>query len=424
MSDSLMISQPSATFCAMPWIGGMINPMGQFRACCIQNESSIDPSSNIKEHTVEDVRRLPFWNEVRRSMLLGERHHSCQACWQLEDMGVTSSRQSRADEWQIIADRFGGIQPNQDGTLSARDKIHFWDIRETNLCNMKCVMCGPAYSSLWNAESILHPNVIVPPMTNDDKLSPVIDAGRISKQDLFQTIVDDIDQIDTFYFAGGEPLISPIHWRIIDLLVERQAWHVRLIYNTNISKLTYHGRDIIEAWRKFDHVNVCCSIDAIGPRAEYVRFGTIWSNIDANWRRLKKELPASASISITTSSLTIGGLKQLLDWTKEFDFFPGQLSCNNVVWGPTWASMQILPDDLKLRLWDDLRPTILDTLDQRSYDALESCLFSKLSESEEADAHHHFAWFITGFDKIRQRRMTDVCPELKDFYESILDAKK
>ena len=56
--------------------------------------------------------------------------------------------------------------------------------------------------------------------------------------------------VEEIYFAGGEPLISDHHYHIIDKLLENQIYVHTIRYNTNLSTLTYKGRNIIDIWKE------------------------------------------------------------------------------------------------------------------------------------------------------------------------------
>ena len=76
------------------------------------------------------------------------------------------------------------------------------------------------------------------------------------------------------------------HYKMLELLIEKNLTHVRLIYNTNFSELTYKKRDVLTMWKQFDSVSVGASLDGMGARGEYMRKGTVWNDIEDNRKRL------------------------------------------------------------------------------------------------------------------------------------------
>ena len=86
----------------------------------------------------------------------------------------------------------------------------YWDVRFTNLCNFKCRMCGPAFSSNWVNEY----NAMYGP-SDIEKIS----YTRGNKQLNWEMIEPYIDNLHKIYWAGGEPLMMEEHWRIMDELI-------------------------------------------------------------------------------------------------------------------------------------------------------------------------------------------------------------
>ena len=405
-------------FCPLPWIGSTILPSGSVTSCCIQKEEEHASSLNVKNHTIDEIRHSEYWNNLRRDLINGVSHPSCSRCWKLEKAGLKSARHGRISEFAYRLDDLRDLDINLDGTLAENSPIRFWDVRETNLCNMKCVMCHPSLSSLWNEEAIKH-NTIVPPMQNTDRLTAVIDASDISKENLLETILSNLHHAESFYFAGGEPLISGMHWSILDALVEQELFNVRLMYNTNLLKLGWHGKSVIDYWQKFNDVYVGVSIDCTGTRAEYVRYGTVWSTVKDNFEKLVDALPRAAALSITTGLMTIGGLKATLRWAKLYQLETSRLLCNNVVYGPLWANMKILPIDLKNRIWEDVYKELETLPTMQAHDSIKNELFDELDDELLLYTRKEFKRHVSVLDGIRGTNFKSACPELADFYDGI-----
>jgi len=104
-------------------------------------------------------------------------------------------------------------------------------------------------------------------------------------------LLEHIDYVEQIYFAGGEPLTMDEHYVILDELEKREMFHVRLIYNTNFTQIKLKDREVFDYWKKFDSVSVGASLDAMGPRAEYIRKGTKWSAVEENRRKMMEICP-------------------------------------------------------------------------------------------------------------------------------------
>ena len=55
-----------------------------------------------------------------------------------------------------------------------------------------------------------------------------------------------LKDIEDFYFAGGESLITDKHYDILDHLIAENKTNALLQYNTNLSNLNYKKKSIID----------------------------------------------------------------------------------------------------------------------------------------------------------------------------------
>ena len=112
-----------------------------------------------------------------------------------------------------------------------------------------------------------------------------------ANDNLFDPFKSYLKDIEDFYFAGGEPLITDKHYDILDHLIAENKTNALLQYNTNLSNLNYKKKSIIDYWKQFKLVQVRASLDHYGDRAEYIREGTDWNLIIENLKKVKKECP-------------------------------------------------------------------------------------------------------------------------------------
>jgi organic radical activating enzyme len=171
-----------------------------------------------------------------------------------------------------------------DGTLD-RFELTYWDIRFSNLCNLKCRSCGHIFSSQWFQDQA---QLSGPEWKKHNRVLNY--AGRF-ETDAWDQLVEHLDYVEQIYFAGGEPLLMEEHYRILDELVRRERFDVRLIYNTNFTHTDLKGRSVFEYWKLFDSVSVGASLDASGARAEYIRKGTDWAVVEENRRSMLEICP-------------------------------------------------------------------------------------------------------------------------------------
>ena len=106
----------------------------------------------------------------------------------------------------------------------------YWDIRFSNLCNLSCRSCGYIFSSNWYQDQAKLAG-------GDWKLkNPVMNYAGRTETDMWEQLEPHLDYVEQIYFAGGEPLLMEEHYKILDELVRRERFDVRLVYNTNFTK--------------------------------------------------------------------------------------------------------------------------------------------------------------------------------------------
>jgi len=92
-----------------------------------------------------------------------------------------------------------------------------------------------------------------------------------------------------------------------------------LVYNTNCTTLYYKNQYIPDLWKPFNSVMINASIDAVGPAAEVVRSGTVWSDVDtvlSTLQQMTKTTRLGLSVTPVISALNIWWFDQ---WLEYFD---------------------------------------------------------------------------------------------------------
>jgi sulfatase maturation enzyme AslB (radical SAM superfamily) len=149
------------------------------------------------------------------------------------------------------------------------------------------------------------------------------------------------------YFTGGEPLINPEHWNLLEHLIDiGRANSITLMYNTNLTTLKYKQKNIIDIWKQFKNVTISCSIDAIGKPLEYIRSGADWKKINTHIEQListTKDSSIKIAITPVISILNIWFLEELIIFAKQRNIEVNP----NILTGPDYLSIDVMPDFLK-----------------------------------------------------------------------------
>jgi glutamate-1-semialdehyde 2,1-aminomutase len=141
------------TFCVLPFCQSMIMNDGKARLCC---RSTLDMTSEGRSLSLHWATLADIWNSdhlrsVRSRMLEGKEVEDCRQCYTTEAEGGTSLRQMMntsplfnvAGEDNIL-EKAKTIVYDQDGKAPPPSSLHLW---LGNLCNLKCRMCSPIFSS-------------------------------------------------------------------------------------------------------------------------------------------------------------------------------------------------------------------------------------------------------------------------------------
>jgi len=268
----------SKTFCMYPWIHLHAYPTGEALPCCMADPAA--KIGNCKTQTLKEIWNSPEQRKLRVDMLGETKHKACHHCYEKEESGFFSGRQSANKHHGHLIERV--LETKEDGTYE-NFEMAYWDIRFSNLCNLSCRSCGHIFSSSWYQDQV---KLAGPEWGKANK--PIVYAGQ-HKTDMIEQLMEHIDYVEQIYFAGGEPLVMEEHYIILDELVKRGKTDTRLIYNTNFTNTKLKDKHVFDYWAKFAGVSVGASLDAMGPHAEYIRKGTKWDTVEDN-RRLMMEM--------------------------------------------------------------------------------------------------------------------------------------
>ena len=257
MAFNKKILEESKTFCLAPWLSIHTWPDGKTFPCCIWNSN--EPVGNINDESLKDIWNNDTMRRTRIGMLNEEKISSCRRCYHLEETGDKSYRQRiNKEHWDKI-DYIDGT--DSDGNLRIMN-LHLWDIRISNFCNFKCRSCGLGLSSSWYSDSKA--------LGQNPEKALININDKASFMDMLEPHYDCVDEI---YFAGGEPLMMPEQYQILDKLLELGRTDVNIRYSTNFSNMSFKGKHIFEYWKKFPNLELYVSIDGVGKVGEYVRKG-------------------------------------------------------------------------------------------------------------------------------------------------------
>jgi len=396
----------SNTTCILPFVHLYSEPKGEMKPCCIA--AGFDEPLNLKTLTIEEAFNSPQMKELRKDMLEGKRNKVCEVCYKKEDLNNHSPRTdfNKNNLWKM---------PEVKEDYSVDSQFQHIDIRFSNLCNFKCRMCNHDFSSNWHEDS--------------QKIHNYTDKGRTKVMKVSDTIVEDLiphlKNIKSFYFAGGEPLIIPEHYKVLKHLYDtmpviEQHWgNVRPLsihYNTNLSVITYDENSLVELWKGFDRVFLSISCDGIGEVGEYQRIGFLHDKFITNLKTIQKYFTPKSpydggfglqyNFQYTTTIWNAYHIFDFIKFMKENDFIKTSEHIDfYYAWSPSYASLNNLPDYEKVRLVEFLENGIKDLTEQKTIDELKDLIKFINSTNNVEKAVEGLFHFTTEMDKMNN---TDV----------------
>lgn len=347
----------SDTFCILPYIHLYTEPKGEMKPCCIAD--GFDEPLNLRTMSIENAFNSPQMKQLRKDMEEGKRNKACDVCYKREDATGHSPRVdvfNTNDMW---------TKPELGEDYSAPSDFQHIDIRFSNLCNFKCRMCNHDFSSNWYEDM----QKIRPDNVREKKVIKATDT-------IVEDLIPHLSKIKSFYFAGGEPLIMPEHYKVLNYLHKNfpkvkfythespepfmEKVDISIHYNTNLSILRFEKTNLIPIWKDFKQIFLSISCDGIGKVGEYQRTGFNTEIFEKNLKEIKKHF---RPVNIQTSEGH--GLKYNFQYTTTnmnayhiFDFIEYMLENEHITesgqidfyyaWSPNeFALSKILPSEKK-----------------------------------------------------------------------------
>jgi len=392
-------------FCMAPWVHMSIWQKGEAFPCCVYDWRT--PIGNIKDQGIAGAWNSEDMKNLRLEMLAGNAPKGCERCTKLDKQGIYSYRRKITEDYKHHLPLVDTT--NEDGSV---DKVNlaYFDIRFSNLCNMKCRSCGPHFSSKWAEDTVGKPVII-----------------QIDHEEMWDEIEQYIDTIEEIYFTGGESLFMDQHYRLLDMIIANNK-HPKLVYNSNGSKLEHKGKSVTDYWKKIkNNIEFQVSLDQIGKKAEYTRHGQKWSTIENNLKFIRDNIPNVAIIpNPTISVLNIMDLKEIIEYLFENKLVTEcNINLNNILMTPEWMSIQILPKHLKRKVEENLNLFLYNSLDNYEMEPVirniyMDCIPKIINIMNESDESHRISEFkqeMQKLDKIREENFLEVFPELGELYE-------
>jgi sulfatase maturation enzyme AslB (radical SAM superfamily) len=409
-----------------PFTGLATREDGAIKVCCRSA-----PIGFIKDSSLEEIWNNDTIREVRKQVLSGERPEVCKPCFDLEDQGVESLRQRHING--VIPEARINLYPNALSALNDDFTMPFefptMEIKLNNLCNLKCRMCNPLDSTSWQDWKEVEPfykkenNFLVHTIKElVNKPGQYIDAFDDTDNwwKSFEKLLPYFRRVE---FAGGEPLMDPQHYKILDML-KPYGKQIEIKYATNGTTLGISkNRTIFDYWPHFKSVAVNVSIDGIHDVYNYIRGNGDFKLVEQNIKEIKKLPNISRIVGAFTAQA--GNILQAADC---IDYFMNEMEIifySHRVSYPNVLSAQVLPGELKevaIRRLMNVKDKVSEFKLVQNYPLLEKITKRQIDDNinylmakDQHNLWNDFVEFNMNLDKTRSQSLLDTVPEFKPY---------
>ena len=391
------------TICMLPWVSIEASPTGTIRPCCMAHDEITDASGkkyDLNETNLEEAYHSEYMQNLRRQFRAGEKPETCNRCWEEEDAGRDSKRihsQVRLKELYEQVD-WANDDPNQ---------LWFVDLKLGNICNLKCRICGSRSSSKWAEEELAY----MPKDLNKKEHIAYTwlkqGAWPRKTETFWNNMRELLPNIKYFEFTGGEPWMIEEHWDLLAYAVETgHSKHIDIHYNTNA---TQWPKDV-SLWKDFGRVDIAFSIDNVGDRFEYERYGAKWDRaneiIDAT--HILKETSIkniTTQLCFTINIQNVYYIDELLAWA---DTKPWTSVYFNMMHSPDHMSIQKMTPEAKELVLNKLKTTFWKNA---NYQAEINSVIKFIENGTGSDGSE-FLFKMKRTDAHRKQNFIDTHPEI------------
>jgi organic radical activating enzyme len=438
-----ILDTKSASFCGAKWYNATIwLGSGMTTSCHHPLPHKID-LAEIKTNpsAIHNTREK---KEQRRQMQSGDRPAGCEYCWKIEDMG-RDAISDRVYKSRIFTNEDLDTAHRLDHNIDVNLKT--LEIAFDRTCNFACTYCNPQFSSTWannikqqgpytglqsdGRNHFTHTHDSAEPYKKDET-NPYVEAFyKWWESDLHKSL-------DELRITGGEPMMSPNLWRLLDWIEiqgDKMNPNMRIAINSNLGA----KQSIIDRFKMklkgFKNFHLYTSCEATFNQAEYIRDGLNYSEWFSNLLHMMVDkIPSEIHVMATINALCLESLPEFLEkmvWFKNASKVYGS-SMNftlNILRFPSFQSPLVLPDDLRNKFRGDLEKFLtsnskwLEGMEinqtQRLIDYLNIVKTPHAGAATQEKLQQDFKAFYSQYDKRTGRDFEKTFPIIGEWYRGI-----
>lgn len=435
------INDVSPSFCTAKWLQTTLYLQNGYNHSC-HHPSPHKISLEEIMHDPASLHNSSYKKQQRALMIKGDRPQECDYCWKIEDLNkdyFSDRHYKTSDYWAW--DRFEEISK-----INPTENIFpsYLEVSFSNVCNFKCSYCSPEISSKWLEEIRQHGPYPILESNNDinwyksvgrypyahNEKNPYVDA-------FWKWFPETFSSLKVFRITGGEPLMSKDTWKVFDYIKQNFNNDLELAVNTNlcvedklIEKFIEEINSLTSAVKK---INVYTSLESVGERAEYSRYGLDYEKWLFNARKFLNETSADLTVTTTINILSISNFVEFLEiimqlrkeYNHNFEHNRIPLSINYLRW-PEHLSFNLLPVEVRKIFSENILQASESWLKYYSkekfsrlyleeWDQIKRLCDYLTSEPTKLSKRHDFVKFINEYDKRRSTNFSKTFPEYQEF---------
>ena len=438
-----ILDPKSASFCGAKWYNATIwLGSGMTTSCHHPLPHKIDLEA-IKTNP-SAIHNTVQKKQERKQMQCGDRPKGCEYCWKIEDIN-RDNISDRVYKSKIFSnqslDEAHKADPNTDVNLKTLE------IAFDRTCNFACTYCNPAFSSTWannikrqgpytdmktdGRNHFTHSHESAEPYKKDET-NPYVEAFyKWWETDLHKSL-------DELRITGGEPMMSPNLWRLLDWIEtqgDKMNPDMTLAINSNLGAKQSIIDRLKTKLKKFDKFELYTSCEATFGQAEYIRDGLVYGDWHSNFLHMMVDkVPRAIHNMCTINALCLESLPQLLEkmvWFKSASkvYGPEVNFTLNILRFPSFQSPLVLPDDLRNKFKGDLVKFLtsnskwLEGMEinqtQRLIDYLDVVKTPHSGAAEQSKLQQDFKAFYSQYDKRSGKNFEKTFPIIGEWYRGI-----
>jgi organic radical activating enzyme len=434
-----VLDAKSGSFCGAKWYNATIWLGSGMTTSCHHPLPHYVPVEDVIANP-KALHNTPQKKKERKQMQCGERPSGCEYCWKIEDI-AKDNISDRVYKSKIYTNE--ALQDAFDVDYDNDINLKTLEIAFDRTCQFACSYCNPAFSTEWvkdikkngGFEDLISDGRNHFTHTHDtsqrfkpNETNPYIEAFfKWWESDLHRTL-------DELRLTGGEPLMSPHTWRLLDWLKESKS-KVQFAMNSNLGMDNKTMQKLLTKTKGIENFHLYTSNESFGEQAEYIRDGLDWDQWTGNMDLLLEEGNLKGlHVMCTVNALCLETLPEFLDWCLDKKATHGRDFPNftlNILRFPSFQSPLILPDDIKTAFKDNLQTWLNTNRNnvllheyeinhvQRLIDYLDVVKTPHSGTFDMPALHNDFKKFFQQYDERRGKNFTETFPVLKDWYNPL-----